>query len=59
LSDGACLVGLDLHISYHLRFIPEGIAEASRFYSETPTFYKNYLAVRNIADVTSGKSFAV
>jgi hypothetical protein len=29
--------------TYHSRFIPEGIAEASLLYSsETPTFYQNY-----------------
>jgi hypothetical protein len=30
-----------------------------RFYSETPTFYQNYLAMRNTADVTGGKPIAV
>jgi hypothetical protein len=28
-------------------------------FSETPTFYQNYLAMRNTADVTSGKLIAV
>jgi hypothetical protein len=36
--------------------MPEGVAEASQI---LPTIYKNYLAVRNIADVTSGKPIAV
>jgi hypothetical protein len=30
-----------------------------RYSSETPTFYQNYLAMRNTADVTDGKSIAV
>jgi hypothetical protein len=44
--------------TYRSRFIPEGVAEASQL-SETPTFYQNYLATRNTADVTGGKSIAV
>jgi hypothetical protein len=31
--------------TYHLRFIPEGVAEASQIFLETPTFYQNYLAM--------------
>jgi hypothetical protein len=38
--------------TYHSRFIPEGVAE-------TPTFYQNYLATRNTADVKGGKPIAV
>jgi hypothetical protein len=30
-----------------------------RYTSETPTFYQNYLAMRNTADVTSGQPIAV
>jgi hypothetical protein len=30
-----------------------------RYPSETPTFYQNYLAIRNTADVTGGKPIAV
>jgi hypothetical protein len=35
-------------------FIPEGVAEASQIFLRD-TFYQHYLAVRNTADVTSGK----
>jgi hypothetical protein len=44
--------------TYLSRFIPEEVAEASQTLSETPTFYQNYLAVSNTADVT-GKLIAV
>jgi hypothetical protein len=30
-----------------------------RYSSETPTFYRNWLAVKNTADVTGGKPIAV
>jgi hypothetical protein len=30
-----------------------------KYSSETPTFYQNYLAMRNTADVTGGKAIAV
>jgi hypothetical protein len=30
-----------------------------RYFSETPTFYQNELAVKNTADVTGGKPIAV
>jgi hypothetical protein len=42
-------------VTYHLRFILEAVAEAS----ETPTFYQNYLAMSNTADVMGGKPIAV
>jgi hypothetical protein len=29
-----------------------------RYFSETPTFYENYLTMRNTADVTGGKPIA-
>jgi hypothetical protein len=41
--------------TYYSRFIPEGVAN----YSETPTFYQNYLAMINTADVTGGKPIGV
>jgi hypothetical protein len=37
--------------TYHSRFIREGVAEASQIFLETPTFYLNYLAMSNTADV--------
>jgi hypothetical protein len=40
-------------------FIPEGVAEASQIFLETPTFYQNDLATRNTADVTGGKPIAI
>jgi hypothetical protein len=46
----------DIH-AYHLRFMPE--AEASQIFLKTPTFYQNYLAIRDTADVTGGKPIAV
>jgi hypothetical protein len=44
---------------YHSRFIPEGVERTLRYPSETPTFYQNYLAMSNDADVTGGKPIAV
>jgi hypothetical protein len=44
--------------THHSRFIPEGVAEESQIF-ETPTFYQNYLAMRNNADVIGGKPIAV
>jgi hypothetical protein len=43
----------DIH-TYHSRFIPERVSPKThfRYFSETPTFYQNYSAMRNIADVT-------
>jgi hypothetical protein len=38
---------------YYLRLIP------LRYFSETPTFYQNYIAMRNSADVTGGKPIAI
>jgi hypothetical protein len=38
---------------------PKGKQRHLRYYSETPTFYQNFLAIRNTADVTGGKPFAV
>jgi hypothetical protein len=40
--------------TYHSRFIPEGVAEASQISLRGPR-----LAVRNTADVTGGKPIAV
>jgi hypothetical protein len=46
--------------TYHSRFIPEGVAEASKiFLWDIPRFYQNYLAMSNTAEVTGGKSIAV
>jgi hypothetical protein len=44
--------------TYHLRFIPEGVAEISQIFHKTPKFYQNYLAMSN-ADVTGGKPIAI
>jgi hypothetical protein len=41
-----------------LTLYPRGVAEASQIIFIS-TFYKNYLAMRNTADVTSGKPNAV
>jgi hypothetical protein len=38
---------------------PKGWQRHLRYSSETPTFYQNYLAMRNTADVTCGKPIAV
>jgi hypothetical protein len=43
-----------IHTTY---FIPEGLA--GTYSCEMPTIYQNYLATRNIADPTGGKSIAV
>jgi hypothetical protein len=43
--------------TYHTRFIPEGVAEASQIL--LLTFYQNYLAMSNTADVTGGKPIAI
>jgi hypothetical protein len=37
----------------------KGWQKHPRYSSKTPTFYKNYLAMRNTVDVTAGKSIAV
>jgi hypothetical protein len=44
--------------TYHSRFIPGRVAESSQIFL-TPTFYQNYLAMSNTADVTGGKPIAV
>jgi hypothetical protein len=38
---------------------PKGWQKHLRYFSDTPTFYQNYLAMSNTADVTGGKSIAV
>jgi hypothetical protein len=43
-----CIVGCAFDCTYYSHFIAEGVAEASQL-------YQNYLAMRNTADVTSGK----
>jgi hypothetical protein len=48
----------ELFYIYHARVIPEGVAGVA-YYSETATFYQNYLALTNTADVTGGKPIAV
>jgi hypothetical protein len=45
--------------TYHSHFIPEGLAEASQIFLRDTHFLPNYLAMRNTADVTGGKSIAV
>jgi hypothetical protein len=52
------LIQLYIH-TYHSRLIPEGVAEAPRYNSETPTFYQNYFGMRNTADVKDGKPMAI
>jgi hypothetical protein len=44
--------------TYHSRFIPEGVAEASHNNIFSPPFYHNYLAMSNTADVTEAKPIA-
>jgi hypothetical protein len=44
--------------TYHSCFIPKGVAEASQIFLQD-TYYQNYLAVSNTADVTSGNPIAV
>jgi N-acyl-D-aspartate/D-glutamate deacylase len=40
--------------------MPEGVNQRHlRYSSEIPTFYQNYLAMRNTAGVTGGKSIAI
>jgi hypothetical protein len=43
--------------TYHSRFIPEGVAEASQTFLQD-VYYQNYLAMSNTADVTGGKPIA-
>jgi hypothetical protein len=46
--------------TYHSRLISKGVVEASQiFLWERLTFNQNYLAMRNTADLTSGKPIAV
>jgi hypothetical protein len=33
---------------YHLRFIPEGVAEASQTFLRNAHFYQNYVAMSNL-----------
>jgi hypothetical protein len=44
--------------TYLACFIHEGVAETSPTLLQDPTFYQNYLAMRNTADVTGGKPIA-
>jgi hypothetical protein len=44
-------------ITYHSRFIPEGIAEVSQIFLRDT--HQNKLTMRNTADVTGGKPIAV
>jgi hypothetical protein len=46
-----CVWHTYLH-TYHSRSIPKGEQRHLKYSSETPTFYQNYLAIRNTADVT-------
>jgi hypothetical protein len=39
--------------------ILKGVADVFRCFSETPTFYQNYLALRNTADMAGAKPIAV
>jgi hypothetical protein len=42
--------------TYHSRFIPKRVAEVSQILLRDAHAYKNYLAVRYTADVTSSKA---
>jgi hypothetical protein len=42
-----------------LTLYPQGVAEASQILQQSPTFYPNYLAMRNTAYVTGGKPITV
>jgi hypothetical protein len=44
---------------FYVFFIPEGAAEALRYFPKTPTIYQNYFAMSNPADVTGDKPIAV
>jgi hypothetical protein len=45
--------------TYHSCFIPVGVTEdISHILPKRGIFYQNYLAIRNIADITGGKPFA-
>jgi hypothetical protein len=45
--------------TYLSRFIPEEVAEASQIFHVTPSFYQNYFAMRNTADLKGGKPITV
>jgi hypothetical protein len=45
--------------TYHSRFIPEGVAEASQIFLRDAHVLPNYLAMSNTADVTDSKPIAV
>jgi hypothetical protein len=45
--------------TYHSRFIPEGVAEASRIFLPNAHVLPKLLAMTNTADVTGGKPIAV
>jgi hypothetical protein len=45
--------------TYHLRFIPEGVAKISDDSSETPTIYQSNLGMRNTKDMTVCKPIVV
>jgi hypothetical protein len=45
--------------TYHSRFIPEGVAEPSQIYLLNVGVYKDYLDMRNTADVIEGKPIAI
>jgi hypothetical protein len=49
---------INIH-TYHPRFIPEGVAEVSQIFSESPTFYQKVLAMRNTANEIGGKPIAI
>jgi hypothetical protein len=55
VKTGAYLTKRNSLHTYHSRFIPEGVAEAS----QASTFFQNYLAMSNTADITGGKPIAV
>jgi hypothetical protein len=53
------LFGLYIHTYIPLTLYPRRGSRGVRYSSETPTFYQNYLAMRNTADVTGGKPIAI
>jgi hypothetical protein len=53
------IVRITVDSTYHSRFIPEEVVETSQTFLRDAHFYQNDLAMRNTADVSGGKPFAV
>jgi hypothetical protein len=54
-----CNKEFNTYIIHTTHALSEGVAGNLRYSFKTPTFYQNYLAMRNTADVTGGKPIAV